>query len=115
MSDVQEARRKLIQLRIKLGSSSPPLPPLVLPPLQKGSNVNQAFSEFIGAQVKRAVTLGIGVLVGAGYLSVSDGDAQGAALSAVLAQIVLSVAYAAYDKFVKEQLARVIARIPFGR
>ncbi len=115
---VTEARVKLLHLQYKLGTPTPPpgataVPP-VSPPLQpitvtrKENPLANFIANVVGVQVKRAVTLGIGVLVGAGYLTVSQGDAQGAAITAAVSQLVLTVAYAAYDKFLKPHILKLL-------
>jgi hypothetical protein len=105
---------KLIKLRIKLGTETPP-PPAIRPPSSppvlpssKGTSVKAFLQNLFFVQIKRAVTLGVGALVGAGYLTVSEGDAYGATLSAVVAQIALSVLYAAYDKFIKPHVFKLL-------
>lgn len=69
----------------------------------------QKFIEnIVYVQVKRAVTLGIGFLVGAGVFSATEGDAQTAAVTAVVAQLALSVVYWAYDKWVKPHVLKLL-------
>lgn len=69
----------------------------------------QKFIEnLVFVQVKRAVTLGIGFLVGAGVFSATEGDAQTAALTAVVAQLALGVVYWAYDKFIKPHILKLL-------
>jgi Na+-driven multidrug efflux pump len=46
--------------------------------------------------------------VGAGYLTAAEGDVQGAAIAAVLSQLVLTVVYAAYDKYLKPYILKLL-------
>lgn len=117
MSDpVQDARKKLIHIRYKLGADNK-LPSFnvgtdVPPPPTTSTERNHFLANFlanvVGVQIKRAVTLGIGFLVGAGYLTAAEGDAQGAAIAAALSQLALTVLYALYDKFVKPHILKLL-------
>jgi len=109
MDPVQDARRKLIHIRYKFKDATPPPPPIVTPsPPERNGPVKDYLVNVVGTQIKRAVTLGIGFLVGAGILSATDGDAQGAAIAAVLSQFALTIVYALYDRFVKEYLLKLL-------
>ena len=70
--------------------------------------MKQFIDNIVFVQVKRAVTLGIGLLVGAGVFSATEGDAQTTAVTAVLAQLALGVVYWAYDKFVKPHVLKLL-------
>lgn len=70
--------------------------------------MKQFIENLIYVQVKRLITLAVGVAVGAGVFTATEGDAQATAITAVLSQFVLSVFYWAYDKYVKDNLLKLL-------
>lgn len=118
---VYDARVKLLRLQYRFGQQAPPpdatagrpASPSLQPSttIRKESSLANFIANVVGVQVKRAVTLGIGVLVGAGYLTAAQGDVQGAALAAALSQLVLTVVYALYDKFVKPHVLKLLGLV----
>jgi hypothetical protein len=57
----------------------------------------------IGDQIKRAITLGIGALVVGGVVQAQDADALTSGLAFVATQILLTLVYHVYDKYLKER------------
>lgn len=100
MDSVTGAKRTLDQLKRKL---------LVAAYRRKEQEMKELFIGFVGAQLKRGITLGIGILVGAGYLTGLQADAWTSTLVAFASQIVLTVTYKLYDTYAKDWVLKFLS------
>lgn len=80
-----------------------------LPDGGKGAGMRQTLERIVKAQLRRAITLGAGALVGAGMLNAEDVDGLTTVVTAVLVQCVLTIGYAVFDNHIAPRLARRLA------
>jgi hypothetical protein len=66
--------------------------------------------KMVGDVVKRLLTLGAGVLVGYGFWSSADSPVYVDFLATVITTLILTLGYAAFDKWVKPLFAPLLNR-----